>query len=379
MSAPRSSLRLSQRPDVRLRAKLLARIQTVQLLRLNESQVASLLKEIEEDPLFQKIVRPVRPEWKIVRYQPHPRTRLSSSFYEINEGVLPASSSAETAGLLDESRGVLDLIHKMGRANFEKYFLYADYECAPEEAAAACGVSPEEAGRVRAFLLSYSVLGEFLRPSSPFHGATAATCLARVGLEGDDVVFEYMSPHLARGRFDIHYDRLKALADREDVPPEERRRLRALVRRLELFNWRQNTLFRLLDLLTHTQRFYLKTRESVRRRPLTQRQMAAKLSVAPSTVNRAIHGRSVILPWEEEVMIEDLFCSRKELCLDALDVLTASDPDFQAKTDLALQTRLETDLGFPVPRRTVNNYRRALEATQGGVKRARPGPAPSEA
>lgn len=359
---PKPRLNLTQRPDLKLRAQLLARIQSVQLLKMSEPEVANLLKDIEADPLFQKLLYTTDTRWKVIRFQSNARTRLSGSFYEMNEQTLKDGASPEVGGFLDENREAIAAIRKIGVEKFEKYFLIVDQPLGIEETAAECGISVKEAERVRSFLLSYSIKADVFTPSS-ISGARgrSVTCLGRLGLSADgEIFFEVVSPHLARGRYDIHYDRLKDLTTNSDISPEERRHMKALIRRLELMNWRQNNLFRMLDLLTYTQRGYLATRDTLKRQPITQRQLARRLSVSPSTVSRAIAGRSLVMPWGEERLLDELFCSRKMLCLDALDAVESSDADFEKRTDIELQEVVRGQLGISVPRRTVNTYRRAL-------------------
>jgi len=354
----------AQRTDVRLRATLLARLQTIHLLTLAEPEIADLIRQVEKDPLFSRLVYPQEAAWKIVRFQPHPRTRLSPSFYEAKEDTLPSGAPAEAVQLLGERRDVLSLIQRMGQENFEKHFLRAESDGALDAVARAVGLSPEEAQKVRDFLLAYSVQAEFFDPSG--RSASLGQRIVRIAQLGvdekEEPVFEFRSPILARGRYDIQYERLQTLLRTTRLSPQERRHLKAFVRRLELINWRQNTLYRILDFVCHTQRHFLAHRDGLKKIPITQRQLAKKLAVAPSTINRAIQGRSLVLPWGEEVLLEELFCSRKSLCVEALGSLEAEDVQFDRRTDQELQERLQARLGFPVPRRTLNSYRRALES-----------------
>lgn len=364
--APKPRLGLSQKPDMRLRAQLLARVQTVQLLRMGEPQIAELIREIETDPLFMRMLYPKDKDWKVIRFQPHPRTRLSGSFYEMDERTMPASAPADVSGLLEERKDVVALIEKMGREAFEKYFLRAEEAVSIDELAQILSLTPAEVQRVRDFLLAFSVRAEFFDPSTRMTDAAQqkrVVRLARLGVgEDGEVHFELMSPHLARGRYDIQYDRLQSLAEGGALTPEQKRHMKAFVRRLELVNWRQNTLFRIIDLLCHQQRGYLQKRDGLKRQPITQRQMSRKLAVAPSTVNRAIQDRSLVMPWGEEVLLEELFCSRKDLCVDALEHLEAEDKTFPTMADHQLQARLKEMVGVAVPRRTLNTYRRLAEA-----------------
>lgn len=358
-------LSLSNQAGVRLRGQLLARVQAVQLLNLAEPDVAKLIKEIEGDPLFNQMLYPSQREWKVLKFQPHPRTRLSPSFYEVDDRTAAGGESTDVSALLEERKGVLALIQKIGQENFEKHFLRAGEALAPEALAETLGIAPADVKRLQDFLLAFSVQAEFFDPSSlpnstrPQTPGRRVTRLARLGMgENGEVTFDLMSPHLARGRYDIHYERFQSLADQGSLTPEKRRHMKAFIRRLELINWRQNTLFRIVDLICHAQRKYLGDKDTLKRAPFTQRQMAKKLAVAPSTVNRAIQDRSLVLPWGEEVLLEDLFPNRKTLCVEALETLEVQDKDFGKRSDRELQDVLKAAFGHAVPRRTLNTYRR---------------------
>jgi transcriptional regulator with XRE-family HTH domain len=369
---PRPSLRQSVGPSPAARGLLLARLQTVPLLNMGEKQIAELIREVESDPLFQQILHPTRPDWKVVRFVPHPRTRLGDSFFELNENALRSDAPADVVGILERHKGVAERVKRMGRDRFERYFLRAEENMSPTEIAKECGLTPDQAEEVRSFLLDFSVNAEFFDPSGLRKEASSSGPTARIARlgrweapPGGALTLDLTSPHLARGRYGIDYDRFQDLLRRGPLSGDLKRRLRAIVHRLELVNWRQNALFRMLDLLGHLQEDYLRSHDSLKRRIITQREMARRISVAPSTVNRALQDRSVVLPWGEELLLEDLFCSRKTLCLDALDVLESRDERFGDRSDAELQARLKKDLGFAVPRRTVNTYRREIAARPG--------------
>lgn len=361
------NLRLDVGPSNRLRTQtlMMARLQAANLLKLREGQVADLIRQIEEDPLFQQMLYPATPEWKLLRFQPHPRTRLNAGFFEMSENALPAGLPPEASSVLEEYRDVISHIHRMGVELFERHFLRVEEAKSPREVADICGISEEVVGRMRDFLLAFSVSAEFFDPSTLMRPEASTslrvTRLARLGLTPEgEVTFEFTSPHLARGRYAIDYDRLEKLTRSQKLSPEKARHLKSYLRRLELINWRQNTLFRILDRLTFLQRRFIASGDAATHSAVTQRDMARTLSVAPSTVNRAVNGRSLVLPSGEEVLLENLFCSRKNLCLAALEALEAADATFVDKPDHEWQAALEKQLGLTVPRRTINSYRRAM-------------------
>jgi DNA-binding XRE family transcriptional regulator len=251
----------------------------------------------------------------------------------------------------------------LGQEKFETHFLRAEKDIDRAEMAQSLGLTEPEIQKVRDFLLTYSIQSEFFDPSTKGAGVPGkhVVRLTRLSLDAaGEPVFEFSSPLLARGRYEIQYERLQGLLKGDQLSPHERRHMKSFVRRLEFINWRQNTLYRILDFVCHAQRFYLATQDISKKTPITQRQLAKRLAVAASTVNRGIQGRSLVLPWGEEVLLEDMFCSRKHLCQGVLETLEEEDPDFEKRTDKDLQEELRRRLGVPVPRRTVNSYRRSL-------------------
>ncbi len=281
----RYQLSTVQRMDVRQRATLLARLQTVQLLHMSERQIAEMVKEIESDPLFEKLLYASEESWKILKFQPHPRTRLEGSFYEMNEDTLPAGGRPEAAAVLSEGREAMALIQKIGQENFERHFLRADTVGDRNGLAASLGVTGSDIQKIRDFMMTYSVQSEFFDPPRAGVAGQRVVRLARIVLDAaGEAQFEFRSPLLARGRYDIQYGRLQELLRGVGLSPQQRCHLKAFVRRLELVNWRQNTLYRILDYVCHAQRHYLATRDDVKKAPLTQRQLAKHLAVAPSTI-----------------------------------------------------------------------------------------------
>jgi len=339
---------------------------------MTEPQIAGLIRGVESDPLFTQLLYTREPHWKVLRFRPHPRTRLSPSFYEMREDTLAVGAPPEAARVLEERRDVLEIIRRMGQANFERHFLRVEAEADREEIARLLGLTMDEVQKVRDFLLAYSVQAEFFDASTRnVVPGERVVRLASLGMdERGEAVFEFRSPLLARGRYDIDYDRLQTLLRTSRLSLQSRRHLKAFIRRLELINWRQNTLYRILDFVCHTQRHFLAQRDALQKIPITQRQLAKRLAVAPSTINRAIQGRSLVLPWGEEALLEEMFCSRKALCVDLLGSLEAEDDKFEHRTDTELQEKLRERLGLPVPRRTVNSYRRALSRQHGDAHTA---------
>ena len=93
-------------------------------------------------------------------------------------------------------------------------------------------------------------------------------------------------------------------------------------------------------------------------RPISLRQLAHRLDLAPSTVSRAISGRSVQLPWGKEVPLIALLPGRRRVLREILsDWIASAGPH---ETDAVLADRLRSERGIKISRRTVNAVRNEL-------------------
>lgn len=174
---------------------------------------------------------------------------------------------------------------------------------------------------------------------------------------GGAVLLNTTLPHLARGRYLVNRDALTEWRKLKILAPEEKKRLRALLEKIELVNIRQSALFRILEAIVDVQSRYFFSRQKSRMRPLTMRSLASRLGLAASTVCRAARERSVIVPWNEEVAIADLLPSRRDLLEFILDELM-KESNFQKLSDSALGSQISQAFGIDVPRRSLNECRR---------------------
>ena len=180
-------------------------------------------------------------------------------------------------------------------------------------------------------------------------------CLARISVDGGEPTYEFFQPYWARGLYQVRYDLLEEWKRGGRLEPQERRRLRHLLKRIEIVNLRQNTLFRIIESLSRLQTEFLSSRRDDRKRPMSLRMLARRLQLAPSTVSRAVAGRSVRLPWGKEVPLITLMPGRRNVVRDIL-VRWLSEPG-PRPTDIELAQRLRHEYGIQVSRRTVNAAR----------------------
>jgi DNA-directed RNA polymerase specialized sigma54-like protein len=163
----------------------------------------------------------------------------------------------------------------------------------------------------------------------------------------------------------VDYERLEAWKRENALSSLERRRLRQVLKKIELINMRQDILFQILSRITTEQSAYLRTRLDHRCRPLSLREVARRIGVAPSTVSRAVGSRSAQTPWGEEVSLKSLMTSQRSVILAVLSEWRDRGGLDEAVTDERLMRRLATEAGITVSRRTVNECRRKLLAGKG--------------
>ncbi|MBI4376867.1 MAG: hypothetical protein HY549_10515 [Elusimicrobia bacterium] len=349
----KQSLKTTLRLDQRM--ALLGRLRMAEWIEMPEQKFAQEIEKIEKDPLFQKLF--YGKEGSAIRRQKWAAGRFSGSFYEVNEQVAAGSQRVRVEEKLDEKQRLLPKIRKIGQEAFERYFLYAEEPLPLEEIARRTGLPLEDIQAINQLLLEIGSEAEFAGP--PPGTATASfSCLARLSIEAEEPIFEFFSPHWARGLYNIRYEKLEQWKRDGMFQPAEMRRLPHLLKRMETVNLRQNTLYRVMETVTKLQAEFLKTRRKDLLRPISLRKLAWRLDLAPSTVSRALSGRGVKLPWGQEVPLIKFLPGRRRVLRDVLSQWL--EKDGRAATDSFLAQRLREEYGIKVSRRTVNAVRNEL-------------------
>lgn len=324
-------------------------------IEMPEREFADEVRKLEKDPLFKRLFFGESGRRSAIRRQRWPRGGLAGSFYEVNEALAAGSERVRVEELLGESGSALPLIKRMGQENFERYFLHSEEPLTLDEIAKRTGLTREEADKIHALLLDIGAQEEFQGSRPAGNVARASTCLAQLSFQEGEPSFSFLTPHWARGLYAVRYDELEDW--KKALSPEERRRLPRLLKRLETLNLRQNTLYRILETVASLQADYLRTGETAKRRPISLRQLARRLSLSPSTVSRALSGRSVRLPWGEERSLITFTPGRRRVVLELLEGWLDAGQD---ATDAELAERLRLEHAIKVSRRTVNAARHQL-------------------
>lgn len=362
MAMPQPELKIEQ--SVRTWQTLQGRLTAAKWLSLSEPEVLGEIRELESDPLFRRLMHGSAGEPPVLRRKRWPASSLHSGFYDINEQAAAASESADIQDLLEDREELLGLIRRIGRQAFETHFLYGEERKPLPDVCAELGLTEEQGRRILDLVLTVGARAEFFRPEPAARAAGLRYhCIADIEQDARDpetFFFRFLSPHWARGRYLVDYERVERWKKDSALAPEERRRLRGLLKKVELLNMRQDTLFQILSRAITEQSGFLKTRSDAHRRPLSLREMARRIGVAPSTVSRAVGSRSVRLPWGEEAPLKSLLSGQRSVLVSILSEWRDAGQIRGNVTDEALMHRLAREHGITVSRRTVNEVRRRI-------------------
>jgi RNA polymerase sigma-54 factor len=343
------------------------RMQQANLLQMSEEEFQQLIIEIEQSSLFLRLYR----KEKLIRYQRFHRTNISSSFYQLNEELVADTGSLNIESLLLNKEHIVREIQKLGLERFKRYFLFAESGMTMEEIARECNLDVSEVQEINNLIDEFSIMGEFYHPSSLTSDMIHYSNVASVDRDEDGFVISYFSPSLARGRYLINYERFEELSTNGAFGKTEAKEARQLFKKLELINSRKDTLNKILQSIVKKQALYLETGDSRSLLPFSQKELARKLRLAPSSVSRAIRGRSIDTPWGKEVPLKHFFPRPKRFRKELLKQLLETDSGLSS--DEAIRAKLWEKFGVAISRRSVANLRKELKFPASGRKRATPG------
>lgn len=361
-SKPGMQLRLRQK--VQNWQLLQGRLTAAKWISMSEPEVVREISSLESEPLFQQMACGEKERKPVVRRRRWPASCLHPGFYELKEWGLSAGESGDIQVLVEKHKDLIGLIRRIGIQDFERYFLYGEEGASLSEACAAVGITEEEGRRITDLVLQVGTRSEFFRPgrAAGAHGIRYS-CIAAIEQDlrdPENLYFRFLSPHWARGRYSVDYEKLEEWKRGRELALGERRRLKQLLKRIELINMRQDILFQILSRIVTEQSSYLRSRLGYRRRPLSLRELARRIGVAPSTVSRSVGNRSTQMPWGEEVPLKSLLSSQRSVILSIMLEWRSRGELGDDLTDEKLMRRLAGEAGIAVSRRTVNECRRKL-------------------
>jgi transcriptional regulator with XRE-family HTH domain len=332
------------------------RLQQANLLEMPEEEFNKLAAEVESSPLFKKLYRRER----IVRYQRYPRTDISTRFYQLNEEIAAGGMGAlDVESLLSNKEDVVRQIQKTGLEKFKHYFLYPEPGVSVQEIAQECGLAVPEVEKINSLINEFSVMSEFYHPSvlSSGHGIHYSK-VASIERGPEGFVIGYFSPSYARGKYSIDYQRFEELKGNGAFTTAEAKEIRQLFKKLELINSRKDTATRILHGIVEKQAPYFESGNSKALLPFSQKELAERIDIVPSSISRAISGKSLETPMGEEKALKDFFPRPRMFRKELVRQLLETGEEFPS--DEAIKVKLEQEFGVSISRRSVANLRKEL-------------------
>jgi RNA polymerase sigma-54 factor len=349
-------LRMEQAQSLHMQQELrqILRMEQANLLEMPEAEFQRLIAEIEKDSFFKRLSRKER----LIRHQRFPRTDISSSFYQLKEELVADEGSLDVESLLLNQERIVHQIQKLGLEKFKRYFLFPESEMTLEEIARECDLEVSEVHKISNLIDDFSIRSEFYHPSNITSGGIRYSKVASIEKDETGFIIAYFSAFLARGRYLIDYGRFEELKSAGAFTEAEVKGARQLFKKLELINSRQDTLTQILQNIIDKQSLYLESRDLKSLLPFSQKELAEKIGFAPSSVSRAIRGKSIDTHWGREIPLKDFFPRPKRFRLELLRQLLETERGLAS--DEAIKAKLQEKFGVAISRRSVANLRKEL-------------------
>jgi len=331
------------------------------LLEMPEEDFQRLIAEIESSSLFQRLYQ----QEKVISRYRFPMTDIAPSFYQLKPELVADKTPLDIESLLLDKKRLVDQIQRLGQDKFKRYFLFPESGMSEEEIAQECDLAVSEVQKINRLIDEFSILSEFYHPSALSSGEVYYTKIASVEKSGEDFIISYFSPSLARGRYSIDYERFEQLKD--SLTETEIKQARQLLKKVELINTRKDTLTQILQGIVERQALYLESGDLKTLLPFSQKELAKKTGLAPSSVSRAIRGKSIDTPWGEEMPLKHLFPRPKSFRKELLRQLLETEE--RPLTDEAIRAKLEKKFGVAISRRSIANLRKELKIPAVGRRR----------
>lgn len=361
-----ANFQISQTQSVQMQQGLrqIVRMQQAGLLQMPDDEFHRLIINIEQSPFFLRLYR----KEKLIHHQRFPRTNISSSFYQFKEEMVADTGSLNIESLLLNKEHIVRQIQRLGLERFNRYFLFPESGMTLEEIARECDLDVSEVQEMNSLIDEFSIMSEFYHPSNFTSDVIHYSKVASVDREKDGFVISYFSPSFARGCYLINYERFEELNRSGAFSKAEAREARQLFKKLELINSCKDTVNQILQNIIKKQALYLGTSNSKSLLPFSQKELAKTIGLAPSSVSRAIRGKSIDTPWGEEIPLKHFFPRPKRFRRELLRQLLEG--DHELSSDEIIRTRLWEKFGVAISRRSVANLRKEVEFPAAGGKKS---------
>jgi RNA polymerase sigma-54 factor len=345
------------KPVVKLQLKPYLVVKLSEYLSLKEEDIVREILEIEQEEGFQKLA-----SLKIICRKPFSQgVFVKKENYEYFDEITPSPyDDSDVYNIINQHPDVVKLIQKIGEKKYKKFFLgYEIYTF--EQIAKELSITVEEVKKIFNFtnnILIYSELQSSSDNLSIKIPEKKYVRIAKITFVNQQPVITYLSSSMLRGEYVINYDLLRQNINK--FTREERKKIKELIKKLELTNVRKTTLHKIIETIISIQKEFLMSDLPERRRILTQKELAKIVGVHPSVICRMIKDKTILSPSGKEYKLTTFLPNKKEVMMDIIkDIL--SNKKNRHISDKELCKMIFDKTGLQIPRRTINYYRNIVK------------------
>jgi hypothetical protein len=323
------------------------------------------VRRIEESLLFSKLAGHQGKGRKAIRIVPRRCGYFMENFNR------PARNVSDVETLLEGHERIIERMRALGEDQFAAIFL-CDDPVGIEEQAEAAGLTCEEVRFFHDQILDKVFIADAFEHAAaqPPAEARARERIGRFVIEEGILRFD---PFLERRRYEIDESALAELMRSGELTRLEVQEGRQLLRTLSFVNLRLNLFHQVAGLIAARQERYLMSGSENDLAILEERDASEILGVHPSWLCRLLQGKSVLTPWGERDLrvffVTGKSLERKRGKSALGEILVGAQ---RKLSDAELSRLLIERTGIKAARRTVNVWRRELEARP--LSRSRRGP-----
>ncbi|MCD6309623.1 MAG: hypothetical protein J7M18_02850 [Candidatus Eremiobacteraeota bacterium] len=352
--AKKKVMDLSQEIRLSQKQKLYLGMVVSQFMHLSSGDFWSLVRDLEEDPLFIKLYGSPEQESKAIRINPR-RFHL-----RLDEGIKTRESGwqAQVEILLFGREKFLEKLKAIGRDRFVSLFLSGDASVL--EISEATGLSVDEIREFQDKVLDRIFIQDQFSPEPLLPPADKYEIIGIVEVQDGIPVFQ---PIQEKERYSLNSDTLDEMVNRGILTEEEISRLPDILRKINLVNLRTNLVSTIGAYLVDVQKSFLLTGDEKKMEVMEGKDLASKLDIDPSWLSRLIRGKMIRTP-VGIIPLRKFFLTRrnarkrqgKELLAKLLQTYPGKRP-----SDRILAEELKKQYNLNVSRRTVNLWRKEME------------------
>ncbi|MBN1622412.1 MAG: hypothetical protein JW871_07475 [Endomicrobiales bacterium] len=334
----------------KLKTKQSFYIKMANVIALNEHDFSELIKNIELDPLFEKLR-----SLGVLKRQKHRNSRIASDFLEFDDNIFhQGSGDSDISEFIEKNKDIIPVIKKMGIEKFKNLFLYNENPDI-EEISKNCSIPVPIVKRIMGLVNNVFVISEFFHPSKIVTPNIAYTKVAKIEIDKNQLFCAYYITHMAQGGYLVDSEKLKKL--KQTLKTEDKQHLEKIISSINLANQRKSVLHNMISLLSDKQKEFFTKGSISELKVFTEKELAEQLEISRSSVCRTLYAKSIVTPQNKEIPIKMLLPSKKSLIKHILrDVLR----DNSKHTDTQLKEKLLKEYNISASRRLVCQCRNEI-------------------